>query len=251
MDNEYLVNSADLTSVADAIRAKGGMSGALTFPGGFVAAVGAIQAGSGGGDDNVIALIERNSSFNMPDGVAKIGSYAFAGFSNYDIDNLPDTVKRIEMNGFYGSSISISKLPDGLTYIGNSAFENCSKLALASLPNNLGNPGYNTFKNCPLITISELPDSLTVIPTRMFDRCSAIPSMKFHAGITQVGESAFYMCTSLRTVTFYGTPKKIFANAFGGCTNLGTINVPWAEGEVAGAPWAAPNATINYNYTGG
>ena len=36
-----------------------------------------------------------------------------------------------------------------------------------------------------------------------------------------------------------------------GCTNLTTINVPWAEGAVAGAPWGATNATINYNYTGG
>ena len=46
MANEYLVNSADLTSVADAIRAKGGTSDALTFPGGFVEAIGAIQAGA-------------------------------------------------------------------------------------------------------------------------------------------------------------------------------------------------------------
>ena len=48
MANEYLVNSDDLTAVADAIRAKGGTSDALTFPGGFVDAVGAIQAGGDG-----------------------------------------------------------------------------------------------------------------------------------------------------------------------------------------------------------
>lgn len=48
MANEYLVNSADLTAVADAIRNKGGTSEALAFPDGFVDAVGAIQAGGGG-----------------------------------------------------------------------------------------------------------------------------------------------------------------------------------------------------------
>lgn len=47
MANEYLVNSADMTAVADAIRTKGGTSDALEFPGGFVDAVGAIQTGSG------------------------------------------------------------------------------------------------------------------------------------------------------------------------------------------------------------
>lgn len=48
MANEYAVNKADLVSVADAIRAKGGTSEALTFPGGFVDAVNAIQTGGNG-----------------------------------------------------------------------------------------------------------------------------------------------------------------------------------------------------------
>jgi len=53
----------------------------------------------------------------------------------------------------------------------------------------------------------------------------------------------------MRTLTFNGTPTSIASNAFGNCTNLRTINVPWAEGAVANAPWGATNATINYNYT--
>ena len=40
---EYLTNTADLTSVADAIRAKGGTSAQLAFPDGFVSAVQAIE----------------------------------------------------------------------------------------------------------------------------------------------------------------------------------------------------------------
>ena len=42
---EYLVNSEDLTTVADAIRAKGGTDEQLAFPAGFVSAVQAIAAG--------------------------------------------------------------------------------------------------------------------------------------------------------------------------------------------------------------
>ena len=44
---------ADLTSVANAIRTKGGTSAALAFPAGFVNAIYAIETG-GGGDDTVI-----------------------------------------------------------------------------------------------------------------------------------------------------------------------------------------------------
>lgn len=47
MANEYSVNQADLTTVADAIRAKGGTTDALTFPTGFAEAIAAIASGGG------------------------------------------------------------------------------------------------------------------------------------------------------------------------------------------------------------
>lgn len=42
---EYLTNTADLTAVADAIRAKGGTTAQLVYPDGFVSAIQAIQTG--------------------------------------------------------------------------------------------------------------------------------------------------------------------------------------------------------------
>lgn len=59
MANEYSVNQADLVSVANAIRTKGGTSEALVFPADFISAIRAIQAGSVGdsvtddGDGNI------------------------------------------------------------------------------------------------------------------------------------------------------------------------------------------------------
>lgn len=47
MANEYLINLEDMTSVADAIRAKGGTSDPLVFPAGFISAVQAITTGGG------------------------------------------------------------------------------------------------------------------------------------------------------------------------------------------------------------
>lgn len=43
---EYLTNTADLTAVADAIRAKGGTAAQLVYPDGFVSAIQAIQTGA-------------------------------------------------------------------------------------------------------------------------------------------------------------------------------------------------------------
>lgn len=43
----YLIKDTDLIAVADAIRSKGGTSGSLSFPSGFVDAIGAISGGGG------------------------------------------------------------------------------------------------------------------------------------------------------------------------------------------------------------
>lgn len=56
----YLTNDTDLTAVANAIRTKGGTSAALTFPGGFVDAIGAIPAGSGGWSEVTVATAAAN-----------------------------------------------------------------------------------------------------------------------------------------------------------------------------------------------
>lgn len=46
--SDYIVDSADLTSVANAIRTKGGTSAQLSFPTGFISAIGNIPTGGVG-----------------------------------------------------------------------------------------------------------------------------------------------------------------------------------------------------------
>ena len=83
-----------------------------------------------------------------------------------------------------------------------------------------------------------------------FANCTNLALTTLPSGITNIDDYAFEECSSLVSLTFEGTPENIGASAFAGCENLTTINVPWAEGAVANAPWGATNATINYGYTG-
>lgn len=46
--SNYLTTDTDLTAVANAIRSKGGTSAQISFPDGFVSAIGAIPTGGGG-----------------------------------------------------------------------------------------------------------------------------------------------------------------------------------------------------------
>ena len=83
-----------------------------------------------------------------------------------------------------------------------------------------------------------------------FYNCFDLALTTLPSGITNIGDYAFVECSSLVSLTFEGTPENIGASAFADCNNLTTINVPWAEGAVANAPWGAANATIHYGYTG-
>lgn len=56
------------------------------------------------------------------------------------------------------------------------------------------------------------------------------------------------VCEEVRIIGTYPTsfPSNIF-NGLGAGISKSVIYVPWAEGEVANAPWGATNATIHYN----
>jgi hypothetical protein len=76
---EYLVQDSDLTSVADAIRAKGGTSEELAFPDGFVSAVEGIQAG--GGADTILGREYMCGSFTLAEDTTT--NYEVADISNF------------------------------------------------------------------------------------------------------------------------------------------------------------------------
>lgn len=69
--------------------------------------------------------------------------------------------------------------------------------------------------------------------------------------LTQLGNTAFSDCTQITEIKFPPKITSIHSGAFIRCTNITDIYCPWAEGEVANAPWGATNATIHYNYVEG
>lgn len=112
--------------------------------------------------------------------------------------------------------------------------------------------GTYAFYACYNIKTVAFPVNLVEIGQNAFQNCTALKQLTFPAGLEKIAQSAFSYCGALSEVTFEGTPTQLNTNGiFSNCRVLHTINVPWAEGEVSGAPWGATNATINYNYTGG
>jgi hypothetical protein len=144
---------------------------------------------------------------------------------------IPVGVTTIRDYAFYDSSLTITELPDGITEIHSFAFESCPNLSITKLPDSLVYLYNGAFVNSPNVAITRIPANVKTIGASVFGNGMS-PN------------------TTLTSITFEGTPTKIDGLAFNRCNNLTTINVPWSEGEVAGAPWGATKATINYNYTG-
>lgn len=110
---------ADLTSVADAIRSKGGTSASLAFPAGFISAVNAIPTGGGSPTLGLIATIPVESgvsivSYDLPE-IALSYGVLWAKFENvtFSSDYLYAAVVSSSENpadatGYKGTSTSYS-----------------------------------------------------------------------------------------------------------------------------------------------
>ena len=196
------VQESSLTSLADAIRAKGGTSDTLTFPGGFVSAVEAIDAGGGGDDGSFKAVIERTAvNPTIPSDLTSIGKYAF-----YNCNKL-----------------ALTSLPAGVTSISDYAFFNCNHLALTSLPAGVTSIGQLSFYNCDKLAITSLPAGVTSIGHSSFQNCKGIKKVTFEGIPTgMISSSAFPGCTNL-TVINVPWAEGAVPNAPWGATNA-TIN---------------------------
>ena len=125
---------ANLTTIADAIRAKGGTSDALVFPSGFVSAVQAIQAGGGGTmpsasskdvnfydyDGTILysyTLEEAQTLTALPDGPVHAG-LVFDGW-NYSLESVKSLTKPVNIGAMYSTDDGTTRiyihLEDGRT----------------------------------------------------------------------------------------------------------------------------------------
>lgn len=127
--SNYLVDGADLTSVANAIRAKSGGSSQLAFPAGFVSEIGNIP--SGGADNWIEFNVNRN--ITTADLVA---TDIIAPYHHVIIHG--DTVPKGLFTDFYtysiGKSINTWEYADPIKIIADCAFYYCSKMVNANFP---------------------------------------------------------------------------------------------------------------------
>lgn len=208
VDSDQL--DADLKTVADAIREKGGTTDELAFPDGMATAVSEIQ--SGGGDTRFKDFVEGASAALDGGDITTIRQYGFY-YSSSTRANFPN-VTSVGERAFYHSSVEEVSMPKVQT-LANNSFRQCYSLAFADFP------------------------SLETIEQGAFGECSKLTNVFMPKLRTAAGD-VFYVC-DLRDVSFpliEGVPSfflysnknmsiadfakatTIATNAFGSCYSL-------------------------------
>ena len=178
----------------------------------------------------------------IPDSVTTIGKGAFLGCSSLTGITIPDSVTCIEggvFNGcerladnndmviinsilfiYSGRRAREIKIPEGVTSIGNNAFQNNQDLTGIELPDSLTSIGVDAFFGCRNLKSITIPDGVTGIGEHAFAGCISLTSITIPNSVTSIGKLAFAGCSSLMNISIPDSVTSIGADAFKGCDKL-------------------------------
>ena len=180
--------------------------------------------------ENCNALIETASntllqacrSTVIPESVTAIGNYAYLGCVWLTDITIPSHIQSVAKDAFYGcsglasvtiltpsvgsyfsglKSIREVVLGEGVTTIGDYAFDKCTGLTTVNIPASVTSIGLYAFGNCQHLTAITFPAGLTTIGGAAFSGCKALAAINIPASVTSIGTQAFIACSGLQSIT--------------------------------------------------
>ena len=261
MATEYLTNDIELTSVADAIRAKSGQTGQLIYPDGFASAVAGIKkapatpymeaeyiAVEDGGETN--HYIDSAKLYNH----TVIYAYEFAFqycLNSLDFSDASNNITVIESSAFQGAQVNGLVLPNTISVLGKSCFNSAyiTTLTVPPLVTVLPEaaftyiqPVHNTETGEELPINIILPQNLTKIGKSCFNGAS-IKQITIPDTVTEIDGYAFSYCDQLASITLPLGLQKISDHVFVRCMSLTSITIPAAVTEIGVEAFAGSGLT--------
>ncbi len=141
---------------------------------------------------------------------------------------------------WYGSRSRVKSavIAEGVTSIGESAFENCRSLTSVTIPNSVTSIGWSAFFYCKSLTSVTIPDSVTSVGAYAFLGCTSLTSVTIPNSVTSIGGCAFDECWSLTSVTIPDSVTSIGDSAFASCTSLTSVTIPDSVTSIGGGAFA-------------
>ena len=151
------------------------------------------------------------SSLNIPNSVTTIGYAAFRGCSGltsivveagnpiYDSRNNCNAIIQ-KSNNHLILGCQTTVIPNNVTTIGQSAFDECSGLTSLIIPNSVTTIEWGAFIGCSGLTSLTIPNSVTTIQHDAFYGCSGLTSLNIPNSVTTIGYAAFAACSGLTSI---------------------------------------------------
>ena len=131
----------------------------------------------------------------------------------------------IANEAFKGTAVESITVPETVTTIGTSAFEDCKNLYTITLPDSVKEIGHSTFLGCKRLTAVRLPRYIDGIHIQMFRDCKSLKSIFLPSGIQFIGLGAFENCSALTSIVI--PPMACIESfAFVGCSSLKNVSLP-------------------------
>lgn len=185
----------------------------FTFLFAIAASVGTIFAASGKCGDNL--------TWNLTNGVLTISGTGTMKNFDYD-DNLGVQTPWTD----YMLLIKTLSIDEGVTSIGDRAFEGCISLTSVTIPNSVTSIGMRVFSSCSSLTSVTIPNSVTSIGNYAFAYCKGLTSLAIGNNVTTIEDWAFIQCSALTSVIIPNSVTSIGVGAFYGCSSLTSMTIP-------------------------
>lgn len=121
-------------------------------------------------------------------------------------------------------------IPSGVCGIGDKVFEN-SDITGVTIPEGVRYINNGAFKNCTSLKNVKIPKSVQKIGEYAFYECSSLSSVTFSVGLKSIENNAFGYCESLKKAVLPEGLEKL-DGAFYGCYNLENITFPSSLSEI-------------------
>ena len=121
-------------------------------------------------------------------------------------------------------SVTSIVIEEGVTSVGDYAFENCDNLTSITIPGNVESIGERAFYNCDNLTDVTLQDGVKSIGDAAFIWCNNLTNIVLPNSITSIGDWAFKDCTSLTSIKIPSSVTSIH-DPFYNCFSLKTISL--------------------------
>ena len=147
------------------------------------------------------------TELTIGNGVTSIGDYAFSRCTSLEKITVESGNPKYDSRENCNAIIETAK---------NEVFLGCKNTII---PNSVTSIGQSAFQNCTSLTKLTIPSSVTSIGYSAFEGCSGLTELTIGNGVTSIGDNAFSFCSSLTTLySLNTTPPSVeswtFSNVY-------------------------------------